>query len=104
MRARYLVAGLALAVVLAGLAPDLPSHRGSGKAAVAKVEKLRKRPNIIFLMTDDMTSENLRVMRNTRRLLGDRGATFKQFIVSYALCCPSRATMLTGQYAHNHRV
>jgi N-acetylglucosamine-6-sulfatase len=46
----------------------------------------------------------MRVMRNTRRLLTSQGATFTQFIVSYALCCPSRATLMTGQYAHNHRV
>ena len=39
-----------------------------------------------------------------RHLLTDRGTTFDSSYVSFALCCPSRATFLTGQYAHNHRV
>ena len=43
-------------------------------------------------------------MPNVQRLLADEGATFSQYVVSYSLCCPSRATMMTGQYAHNHRV
>jgi N-acetylglucosamine-6-sulfatase len=98
MRARYLVAGLAL-VVAALLVPGFAAH---GRAA--KPHQERKRPNIVVLMTDDETVENMRVMRNTRRLLTSQGATFTQFIVSYALCCPSRATFMTGQYAHNHRV
>ena len=55
-------------------------------------------------MTDDQTVESLRVMTNVRRLLADRGATFGSSFVTYALCCPSRATFLTGQYAHNHGV
>jgi arylsulfatase A-like enzyme len=46
----------------------------------------------------------MKVMSNTRRLLGDQGTTFDKSFVSLPLCCPSRATFLTGQYAHNHRV
>jgi N-acetylglucosamine-6-sulfatase len=66
--------------------------------------RLQRRPNVIVLMTDDQTVESLRVMRNVDRLLARPGATLTQSIVSFALCCPSRATFLTGQYAHNHRV
>jgi N-acetylglucosamine-6-sulfatase len=66
--------------------------------------RLQQRPNVVVLMTDDQTLESLRVMRNVDRLLARRGATFTQSVVSFALCCPSRATFLTGQYAHNHRV
>ena len=43
-------------------------------------------------------------MPRTRRLLGDQGTTFARNFVSYPLCCPSRATLLTGQYAHNSGV
>jgi arylsulfatase A-like enzyme len=43
-------------------------------------------------------------MPTVNRLLADRGVTFDNSFVSYALCCPSRATFLTGQYAHNHGV
>ncbi len=43
-------------------------------------------------------------MQNVNALIGDKGATFKNSFVNYSLCCPSRATFLTGQYAHNHGV
>ncbi len=62
------------------------------------------RPNVVVLMTDDQTAASLRYMQQTRALLGARGTTFEQAIASYPLCCPSRATQLTGQYAHNHGV
>jgi N-acetylglucosamine-6-sulfatase len=62
------------------------------------------RPNIVVLMTDDQTLESMSVMPMTRELLGDRGTTFTRSFASYALCCPSRATLFTGQYAHNHGV
>ena len=62
------------------------------------------RPNVIVVMTDDQTVDDMVVMTKTRRLLGDRGATFDSFVTSYSLCCPSRATFLTGRYAHNHGV
>ena len=55
-------------------------------------------------MTDDQSVESLRVMPNVKRLLADEGTTFDGAYVSFSLCCPSRATFLTGQYAHNHGV
>ena len=62
------------------------------------------RPNVVMIMTDDQTVESMRVMPNVKALLADQGVTFDNSFVSYALCCPSRATYLTGQYAHNHGV
>ncbi|MGZ8493883.1 MAG: sulfatase family protein [Gemmatirosa sp.] len=101
MRAPILVAGLALALT----ALLVPAFAASGqRAARPHAATATKRPNIVFLMTDDQTLENMRVMPNVQRLLGEEGATFSQYVVSYSLCCPSRATMMTGQYAHNHRV
>jgi arylsulfatase A-like enzyme len=55
-------------------------------------------------MTDDQTVESMRVMPNVKTLIGDQGVTFDNSFVSYSLCCPSRSTFLTGQYAHNHGV
>jgi N-acetylglucosamine-6-sulfatase len=63
-----------------------------------------ERPNVVVLMTDDQTLESMRVMPGVRRTLAERGTTFTRSFVSFALCCPSRATFLTGQYAHNHGV
>jgi arylsulfatase A-like enzyme len=62
------------------------------------------RPNIVVIETDDQAVESMRVMDNVNSLIGDRGATFANSFVNISLCCPSRATFLTGQYMHNHRV
>jgi N-acetylglucosamine-6-sulfatase len=62
------------------------------------------RPNVLILQTDDQTLESVRVMTNVQKLLAGKGTVFDNSFVSYSLCCPSRATLLTGQYAHNHTV
>jgi N-acetylglucosamine-6-sulfatase len=62
------------------------------------------RPNIVVIMTDDQTVESLRVMGQVQRRLVGEGTTFANSFASYPLCCPSRATFLTGQYPHNHGV
>jgi N-acetylglucosamine-6-sulfatase len=61
-------------------------------------------PNIVVLMTDDQTLDSMSVMPQTQKLLGEKGTTFTRSFVNYSLCCPSRATLYTGQYAHNHGV
>ena len=55
-------------------------------------------------MTDDQTQASLRYMEHTDQLLTREGTVFEEAIASFPLCCPSRATHLTGQYAHNHGV
>lgn len=82
------------AVAAAGLALS------SGSAAIAVAVP----PNIIVFMTDDQNVSSLEVMSNVRALLAQQGVTFANNFVSYPLCCPSRATYLTGQYPHNHDV
>ena len=59
---------------------------------------------MVVIDTDDMNQTDMFVMRNTLSLLAAQGTTFRNSYVSYPLCCPSRATFLTGQYAHNHHV
>ena len=61
-------------------------------------------PNVLVVMTDDQTVESMRVMTNVRALLGGEGTTFENNFATFPLCCPSRSTFLTGQYAHNHTV
>src|SRR2546423_330640 len=63
-----------------------------------------RRPNVVVIETDDQTAASLWAMPNVKRLLADEGVSFDNSFVSYSLCCPSRATFLTGQYAHNHGV
>jgi N-acetylglucosamine-6-sulfatase len=62
------------------------------------------RPNVVVFMTDDQTVSQVDFMPNVRRLLVNGGTSFTRFFATFPLCCPSRATMLTGQYAHNHGV
>jgi arylsulfatase A-like enzyme len=63
-----------------------------------------KRPNIVLIMTDDMRADELRWMPQTRRLLADKGVRFANAFAPHPVCCPSRASSLTGQYTHNHGV
>jgi N-acetylglucosamine-6-sulfatase len=62
------------------------------------------RPNIVVLLTDDQENNSLRVMKTVNKELKRKGVTFKRFYTNFPLCCPSRTTMLTGEYAHNHGV
>ena len=88
---RALVPALLLFVLCAcGPAPD--------------ARQAQQRPNVVVVMTDDQTLESMRVMTGLRSSLAARGTTFERAFVSTALCCPSRATLFTGQYSHNHGV
>ena len=60
-----------------------------------------QRPNIIFILSDDEDVALHAHMPRTNALLHDSGTTFDNYFVTYALCCPSRATALRGQYPHN---
>jgi N-acetylglucosamine-6-sulfatase len=62
------------------------------------------RPNVVVLMTDDQTLASLASMTQTNALLAAQGTVFGQATSTFPLCCPSRATHLTGQYSHNHQV
>jgi N-acetylglucosamine-6-sulfatase len=60
--------------------------------------------NILFILADDMRASDLDHMPRTQSLLVDQGTKFTRAWVTRSLCCPSRATILRGQYAHNHKV
>jgi N-acetylglucosamine-6-sulfatase len=77
---------------------------GTPPASLGQAAAAQARPNIVVIETDDQTLESMRVMENVKSLIGGQGATFRNNFVNYSLCCPSRATFLTGQYMHNHGV
>jgi arylsulfatase A-like enzyme len=64
----------------------------------------KRRPNIVLIMTDDQTLESLRVLTNVDRLITKQGTNFTHYYASFPNCCPSRATLLTGQFSHNNGV
>jgi N-acetylglucosamine-6-sulfatase len=91
------VAILALAAALAALAVG-------GCGPLTGVLGISERPNVVLILTDDQDVGSVRYMPNVERLLAEEGTTFENAFVTDALCCPSRATILRGQYAHNHGV
>ena len=88
-----LLASAALTVV------PLAGACGDGKHTVTKANTAK--PNIVFILADDMRKDDLTYMPKTRSLLQDRGMSFQNAFVSNPLCCPSRATIMRGQYSHN---
>lgn len=84
---------LIVAFPLAGLA--LGSNAGGGK-----------RPNIVLIMTDD---QDLRLGSTDyqsvlQRELIQKGTEFTNHFTTTATCCPSRASLLRGQFAHNTNI
>ena len=59
------------------------------------------RPNLVLILTDDQRWDTLWAMPNVRRLLVRQGLTFRNSFVTTSYCCPSRASLLTGQYSRH---
>jgi N-acetylglucosamine-6-sulfatase len=72
----------------------------------ASVDRAQERPNIVFVYTDDQEAAtfNPRYMPRTTALMADGGTSFSDAVVATPICCPSRASMLTGSYPHNSGV
>lgn len=61
--------------------------------------------NVVFVLVDDLNLAGLQFAPRTEALLGGaEGTTFTDTIASYPWCCPSRASIYSGQYSHNHHV
>lgn len=58
------------------------------------------RPNIVFVLTDDLTWNLIPYMPQVRALQRE-GATFSRYVVTNSLCCPSRASIFSGRYPHS---
>jgi N-acetylglucosamine-6-sulfatase len=100
IRRRFLIPVVATVAATAALAvAGSGTHSGAlGQAAASG------RPNVVVVETDDQTVESMKVMRNVNSLIAAHGVTFANSLLNFSLCCPSRATLMTGEYAHNHGV
>ena len=103
------VLSLLVVLLLVGCARADGAEGADAEAGRAEVARGDGRPNVILIVTDDLaardlTPEVLERMPNLRKELVEGGTTFENAFVTDSLCCPSRTTILRGQYAHNHQV
>jgi N-acetylglucosamine-6-sulfatase len=80
------------------------SQESSGASQEVEAEAPTDRPNIVFVLTDDLDYASTQKMPQITSLLSDQGTSIEEAFVSHPICCPSRATFLTGLYDHNHGV
>jgi arylsulfatase A-like enzyme len=113
---RWLVSALVLIVVAAvallgrllfgGGAPvrladdQIKVPHTSGSSAARALEADPAHPNIVFILTDDLSMDLLQYMPNVLAM-EQRGLSFSDYFVSDSLCCPSRASIFTGNLPHD---
>jgi arylsulfatase A-like enzyme len=100
-----------IALILGLIALALPTcTSGSGpgdRRAITQTEGPTEDagpPNVVIFLTDDQRADTLEVMPATIRWFAEGGTQFTRAHVTTPLCCPSRASILTGRYVHNHGV
>jgi N-acetylglucosamine-6-sulfatase len=94
-----LPATLLVLVTAIGCSASAAHHR-----TVPRTAARTPRPNFVFLLTDDLDATSISVMPRLRSLLTEQGTSLTDYHVSLSWCCPSRASTLRGQYAHNTKV
>jgi arylsulfatase A-like enzyme len=83
-------------------AAGLSLASGLSRAGVPQIGSTSQ-PNVLIIVTDDQR-DGLGVMPWTRHYFVKRGVRFPNAFVTTPLCCPSRSTIMTGQYVHNNHV
>ncbi|ROO85541.1 secreted protein [Actinocorallia herbida] len=109
---RGFLTGAAAAVAAAGSTACAPSATVPPVQAVQEVAEVHEagaqpvdsRPNILVIVTDDQPKYLAEALPKTRRWLVDQGVEFTSAHATTPLCCPSRSSIFSGRYAHNHGV
>ncbi|GAA2530715.1 sulfatase-like hydrolase/transferase [Pilimelia columellifera] len=92
--ATAVAAGVLVAVTGASAAT---ADTGPGRASA-------HRPNVLIMLLDDARADAMNAMPRTVSWLANRGISYPRAVVTTPSCCPSRATMFSGRFAHNHNV
>lgn len=61
-------------------------------------------PNVLLIISDDQRDNTLDGMPQASEWLGEGGREMTRAVVTTPVCCPSRASIFSGLYTHNHRV
>ncbi|GAB2829160.1 hypothetical protein GCM10022221_29530 [Actinocorallia aurea] len=111
MGRRGFLTGAAAAVTAAGAAACSPSGTAPvrdvqevAQVHEAQAKPVESRPNILVIVTDDQPKYLASALPSTRRWLVDQGVEFTRAHATTPLCCPSRSSIFSGRYAHNHGV
>jgi arylsulfatase A-like enzyme len=92
------------ALLLAGCASGGGAKPPQARAAKPARPPRSAPPNIVLILADDLDVSHVQFMPLLRKHLTARGTTLTNAFATYSVCAPSRASILTGQYAHNHGV
>jgi arylsulfatase A-like enzyme len=98
---RKIIVLLVLVALAVGLVFFGSYTGGTDDMGKAQAQTDAAQPNIVFIVADDMRKDDMRYMPKTHSLLREQGMGFRNAFVSNAICCPSRATIMRGQYSHN---
>jgi N-acetylglucosamine-6-sulfatase len=104
---RWLRPFVVLVAIAGAIAPiylaDAKAQRGQEGSRSAGPRAATTRPNIVFILTDDLSMNLLPYMPHVQAMERS-GLSFSDYFVSDSLCCPSRSSILTGDFPHDTRV
>jgi N-acetylglucosamine-6-sulfatase len=100
---RFIIIVLA-AMASVGLLGTLVTGEGLFREHQGADAQTAERPNFVVVMTDDLDELDMEQLGGIRSIMNANGVTFENAFVTYALCCPSRASFFRGQYPHNHGI
>jgi arylsulfatase A-like enzyme len=103
MKTSVIASAVAAACMLTSLGPAPAAERRGHERKSVRDAGLSK-PNVLIIVTDDQRYDTLAVMPAVRKWFKRRGTEFRRAYATTPLCCPSRSSIFTGRYPHNHGV